>query len=494
MLKFKSFIKYLNEELTPEQKKEVSRWIRDPKALAHTDHFFGKGNDDHVEPLQGGNDKSEPHRAIERHLGHEIPHEDYKAGKTKDKYGREVKIGSMLQKSKADPKLVNQFANDSTRQLKSQNKLTVHVTRSAAGVAGQTSKGQSWEHESCKNFETGSNRDYLQHEVKHGTVVAYLKNHHGHELARATFQPYHNDRGQVVYRHNSYYGPKVKEFQDHVKGLEKRLSASHESNASTYKIHPNVYNDSGVHVTMHHDISNEHIDKALNDKDFDVRYAAAIHPNANAEHLHKALNDKKRYVRNAALLNPNATSEHIAKALNDEDWGVRYAAAANQNATSEHIDKALNDKNEYVRRSAAMHPNATSEHLHKALNDEDFGVRKCVATHPNATSEHIDKALNGKDSAIRLFAAQNPNANAENLHKALNDENLSVRNYAAKHPNANAEHLHKALNDKSEYVRMSAAEHANANAEHLHKALKDENSGVRYAATQNPNYNKIMGK
>ena len=45
MLTFKSFLRYsLTEELTPEQKKEVSRWIRDPKALAHTDHFFGKGN------------------------------------------------------------------------------------------------------------------------------------------------------------------------------------------------------------------------------------------------------------------------------------------------------------------------------------------------------------------------------------------------------------------------------------------------------------------
>jgi 2-oxo-4-hydroxy-4-carboxy--5-ureidoimidazoline (OHCU) decarboxylase len=383
MLTFKSFLRYsLTEELTPEQKRQVSTWERDPKALAHTDHFFGKGNDDHIEPLQGGGDKSEPHRAIERHLGHEIPHEDYKAGKTKDKYGREVKIGSLLQKTKADPKLVQQFANDSTRQLKSQNNLTVHVTRSAAGVAGQTSKGQSWENESCKNFEDGSNRQYLENEVKHGTVVAYLKNHHGHELARATFQPYHNDHGQVVYRHDSYYGPKVKEFEDHVKGLEKRLSASHEPNASFYKIHPYVYNDSGVLTTMHHDIPNEHIDKALNDKDFDVRAAAARHPNANAKHLHKALNDENVYVRRAAAAHPNANAEHLHKALNDEDWSVRYAAAANPNANAEHLHKALNDE-PYVRRAAAAHPNANAEHLHKALNDKNVYVRRAAKNNPN---------------------------------------------------------------------------------------------------------------
>jgi hypothetical protein len=472
MLRFKSFIKHLNEELTPKQKKQVSKWERDPKALAHTDHFFGKGNDDHVEPLQGGNDKSEPHRAVEHHLGYEISHEDYKAGKTKDKYGREVKIGSLLQKTKADPKLVQQFANDSTRQLKSQNNLTVHVTRSAAGVAGQTSKGQSWENESCKNFENGSNRDYLEHEVKHGTVVAYLKNHHGHELARATFQPYRNDHGQTVYGHDSYYGPKVKEFQDHVKGLEKRLSASHEPNvsASMYRIHSAVYNDSKIDTMMHPNVSAEHLHKALDDKeDVMVRIAAAKHPNANAEHLHKALNDESEY--------------------------VRAAAAGTRNANDEHIHKALNDEYQYVRAAAAGNPNANAENLHKALDDEDVNIRRAAARHPNANAEHLHRALSDKDSlVVRLAAAGNPNANAENLHKALNDKNEYVRAAAAEHPNANAEHLHKALSDKSADVREYAAKHPNANAEHLRKAMGDKDEFVRKAAKTNPNYKKLMGK
>ena len=468
MLTFKSFIKHLNEELTPEQKKQVSTWERDPKALAHTDHFFGKGNDDHIEPLQGGNDKSEPHRAVERHLGHEIPHEDYKAGKTKDKYGREVKIGSLLQKTKADPKLIQHFANDSTRQLKAQNNLTVHVTRSAAGVAGQTSKGQSWENESCKNFETGSNNHYLKHEVKHGTVVAYLKNHHGHELARATFQPYHNDKGQAVYKHDSYYGPKVKEFQDHVKGLEKRLSASHEPNTSIYEIHPDVYNDSRNRSTMHPNITSEHITKALDDENNSVRRVAANHPIANVEHLHKALNDESEYVRGAAALN--------------------------QNANAEHLHKALNDESEYVRNSAAMNRNANDEHITKALNDQDTWVRRVAAAHPNANSEHFHKALNDKDENVRHAAAANPNANSEHLHRALSDESQDVRRAAARHPNANAEHITKALNDQDTRVRRNAAGNQNANAEHIHKALKDKDLQVRRAAKNNPNYNKIMGK
>jgi HEAT repeat protein len=410
MLTFKSFLRYsLTEELTPEQKKQVAKWPRDPKALGHTDHFFGIGNDDVTEPLQGGSDKSEPHRAVERHLGHEISHEDYKAGKTKDKYGREVKIGSMLQKSKADPNLIQQFANDSTRQLKSQNNLTVHVTRSAAGVAGQTSRGQSWEQDSCKNFEDGSNRDYLKHEVKHGTVVAYLKNQHGQELARATFQPYHNEHGQVVYRHDSYYGPEVKEFQDHAKDLEKRLSASHEPNESIYRPNPKVYNDTGVERMMH--------------------------PNTSAEQLHKALHHKNPEVRIAALKHPGANAEHITKGLNDKSVQVRRAAISSRKANAEHIHKALDDKDIRICMNAASHPNATSENLHKALNNKDDNVRMYAASHFNANAEHIDKALNDESAFVRQIAASHPNATSENLHKALNDKNPNVRYAATKNPN-----------------------------------------------------------
>jgi len=341
MLSFKTFVR-LNEELTPEQKQTVSNWERDPKAIAHTDHFFGKNNDDKIENLKGGIDKSEPHRAVERHLGHEISHEDYKSGKTKDKYGREVKIGSMLKKTKADPKLINQFSNDNTRQLKKQQGLTVHVTRSAAGVAGQTSSGQSWENQSCKNFEGGSNREYLRHEVRHGTVVAYLKNHHGHELARQTFQPHHRGDGKVVYKRNSYYGPKHAEFEKHGEDLEKRLSASHKPSSKIYSIHPEVYNDSDYSKTLHPNATTKHIAHALKDKDFEVRETAILHPNATPEHITHALKDEDHYVRIAAVQHPKATPEHITHALKDENRDV--VLAASKHATPEQILSAAKQR------------------------------------------------------------------------------------------------------------------------------------------------------
>lgn len=487
---FRKLKNMLSEELTPEQKQQVAKWPRDPKATSHTDHFFGSGNDEVNEPLQGGGDKSEPHRAVERHLGQEIHPDDYKAGKTKDKYGREVKIGSLLQKTKADPKLVNSFANDSTRQLKRESKLSVNVTRSAAGVAGQTSRGQSWEDESCKNFETGSNRHYLKPEVKHGSVVAYLKNHHGHELARATFHPHHDENGNVVYRHNSYYGPQVKEFQDHIKGLETRLSHPNAPTDSVYKIHPEVYNDrgSGHELTLHPNVKSEHLDKLLDHTDKTIRLAAINHPNTTSEHIHKALKDKDSAVRASAASSQNATPEHIHKALSDKSLQVRRTAADNENASPENIHKALNDKDFEVRRDAASHRNASAENIHKAMDSDDYRIRLApLHRNSNASEEHIDRGLNDSHDWVRKEAAAHPRASALQLHKALADTEYGVRQAAALNPNATAEHLHKALDDKDTYVRMAAARNQNAKGEVLDRAFNHSDHGVREVAARNPN-------
>lgn len=178
--------------------------------------------------------------------------------------------------------------------------------------------------------------------------------------------------------------------------------------------------------------------------------------------------------------------EHLDKALNDENEDVRKAAARNPNATKEHLDKALNDKEWSVRRLAAIHPNATKEHLDKAINDEDEDVRKAAAGHPNATKEHLDKAINDPEYNVRSRAAEHPKATKENIDKALNDNHWHVRMVAAGHPNATKENIDKALSDNNEYVRSVAAGHPNATKENLVKAIDDEDWTVIEAAKNNP--------
>jgi HEAT repeat protein len=495
MIKFKQF---LLEYLTDEQRKRFADVSMTDKARAWTDHFFGKDNDivhGEISTDAGHHEhKSEVHRAVERHLGQEIHYDDYRRGLIKDKYGREVKIGRLIK----DEKLRNAFASDPTREGSRKGNIFKTSTVRGIEVAGQTNskpdphhpKGHSWAQLSCKNVDNGLNKNYLENEIRHGTVVHRVHDHAGQEIYRATLQPHHNERGDIAYAVDSEYGIKNPIFTKSAHEVAKKLSGEYKP--GIFVKHPEVYNDNDISHILHPNANAEHLHKALNDKDWIVRLAAAIHLNATAEHLHKVLNDKDFLVRKAAASHPNANAEHLHKALNDEDIYVRKEAASHPNANAENLHKALSDEHPYVREFAVRNPNANAEHLHKALNDEDDFVRKFAASHPNANTEHLHKALNDEDIYVRKAAASHRNANAEHLHKALNDKNHFVRKAAASHRNANAEHLHKALNDKNWDVRKSAATNPNANAEHLRKALDDKNKRVREAVKKNPNYKRYF--
>jgi hypothetical protein len=237
----------VDEYLTSDEKAQVDQWERrTPQATKATDPFFGAGNDEINEPLVGG--KSDIHRAIEQDVGIEIPPESYKSGILKDKSGKQQRIGTLI----SEPSLRNAFKTDNTRKNVKTNDLSVTTTRSPHGVAGQTSHGQSWEQASCKNFNDGSKRHYLCQEVKHGTVVVYLKDKDGTELARATLQPYINKQGVYQYRLNGFYGDKNSTFVKYIKHLEQKLSHEH-SGDGRYDIHPEVYNDSGNRYTLPYD-------------------------------------------------------------------------------------------------------------------------------------------------------------------------------------------------------------------------------------------------
>jgi hypothetical protein len=173
MLRFKQFL----EALTPEQEKTVNSTYpeQEPKIKEHLDKYFGKGIEDKYEPVETSDEKSKTHQDIENHLGKEISLTDYRQGVTSDKYGRKTKLGGILNATNAPEELKRDFENDPSRQAKNEEDLTIRTTRSKTGVAGQTSGNQSWEDESCKNFETGSNRSYLPDEYEHGSVVTYLQ-------------------------------------------------------------------------------------------------------------------------------------------------------------------------------------------------------------------------------------------------------------------------------------------------------------------------------
>jgi hypothetical protein len=253
----------LDEYLTPGEEAKVAKWKkRTPQATKATSHFFGGDEiEDIYRPLVDLDGKSEVHAAIEQDIGIPISSDDYKKGMVKDKDGKQIRIGSAI----SDPKLRNAFKVDPLRmeQPTKAASRNVRITRSPTGVAGQTSHGQSWEGHSCKNFNDGSNRHYLCHEVEHGTVVAYLTDKEsGEEIARGTFQPYTNKEGNYMYKLDSYYGENNAQFKKYLKQLEKELSQPH-SGSPVYSIHPDVYSDSGVEKSLSYDANYEDYKNAL---------------------------------------------------------------------------------------------------------------------------------------------------------------------------------------------------------------------------------------
>ena len=405
----KSFKQYLLEYLTDKQRTKFADVKMTDKARGDTDHFFGAGNDHIKEPLKSyDHDKSEVHTAVERHLGKDITTSDYAKGLTQDKHGRGARIGRMI----SDKGLQTQFANDNTRAGTKQPQQHYTTTVRGTEVAGQTNsapnaehpKGHSWGNQSCKNIDDGSNRRYLEPEIKHGTVVTRVHDHAGQEIYRATLHPHHNEEGHVAYAMNGEYGVKHPSFTAHAHDVASRLSGEPKGGLS-HKIHPEVYNNGVVNKILHPNSTSEHIHTALKDEDWSIQMAAARHPNATTDHITTALKNIVSTVRKTAIQHPKATPEHITTALKDDNSDVRASAIQHPTATAEHITTALKDISPDVRQAAIKHPNSTSEHIHTALKDKDWSVRLSAIEHPAATSAHINTALKDDNTYVR-WAAQ----------------------------------------------------------------------------------------
>jgi hypothetical protein len=464
MLSFKNFL-LLREELNDRQKEEVSKWPRDPKAIAATDHYFGKDNDDITTPLEGTQDKSEIHKKVEEHLGREISIENYRKNTTTDKHNRTTGVSKLIK----DPKLLQDFNNDNTRQGNKYTGLSIHTTRSAHGVAGQTSSGQSWEDESCKNFETGSNRKYLKPEVKHGTVVTYLKDHTGKEIARAALHPHHNNEGHVAYALNSYYGIDHADFKEHIDQLSQDLSGPHKGGNLTYKIHPDVYNDMSHQTILHTGISETGLKniQSKHPNDLSIQRLIFNHPNVTSEMLHDGIKSNNLDKAVLAVTSSRLTRDHIDTALKHGSAAVREAAMDNPITSRTQLHTALKDVSEDVRNAAMMHPKINKTHISAVLNDETNSnnpfIRQQAVKHKSATEDHINQGLADQKYSVRLAAIRNENATPNNITKALNiksdgqgDNDVylkRIHHTAINHPNANKTHFEMGLNHPNATIR-----------------------------------------
>lgn len=410
MLKFSQF---LNEYLTDEQRQRYENVEMKDKAREDTDHFFGAGNDLIREPIKGFEpDKSEVHRAIERHLGQTFSIDDYKNGMIRDQEGRKVTIPSLIK----DKQLKHQFNQDNTRTNRGRGHTHYVTVVRGTEVAGQTNsapdanhpKGYHWGNASCKNVDNGTNRHYLSKEIENGTVVVRVHDHDDKEIYRATLQPHHNKEGDTAYAVDSEYGLKHPLFTRHAHDVVARMSKDYKPGLFTKNAA--VYNDNNFKHILHPLTTSEQLDQLVEDGNDKVRDAVAAHQNTSAKALHKILDADNEFLHMSVIDSPNIDADHLHKILTNADHFDQFTqvqALLHPKITGEHISTVLNKNTDpYVRQRALMHTRAHTGHIEQALKDPSSAVRAQAVAHPAVTKNQLQQVIaNDSDPAV-VNAAQ----------------------------------------------------------------------------------------
>lgn len=519
----------LKEYLTPEQEERYSRVPVTPGVKQMTNHFFGEGNDSIREEIPNYNfDKSEVHRSIERHLGQDIEIDDYIKGHAKDKYGRKVRIGALLNDSfrkakneteKADiQKLQNSFTSDNSRAGRRATTRPYMTIHRGTQVAGQTNgaatathpQGHSWAGQSCKNIDTGSNNNYLSQEIKAGTVVVFAHDHTGQEIYRATLQPHFedsDDKSQYpntitrhIYVRDSEYGVKNQAFTRHADDIAKRLSSPVQEGDEDkeFRIHPSVYNDSG-NITNHHPaLSEDTLLKSAKEaaqrldnsqspfednesgkkktKTF-VKVAQRMTMNyqtspAAISTLHKVVSgldnhigvDVKTHLLQLIVRHPNASSE-----IHEYEMR-RVPTIRDENSPQKGTRQAFGDDARelfHIKNDIFYNGNVAPEIYHMAVEPEAYGIHY----KPEQFQTHIANTPEAMDSGMKAYKY-------ELARRAITMDKKSklprdVIERAARHPNGR--------------VRATAMSHRKADDAIFDIGIGDRNVGTYENILSNPN-------
>lgn len=440
----------LLEALTPEQREEVDNW--DQPHHKFSDHAFPSPSHSRVSVDLGSVGKGEHEDEISGHLSkHGYTMHDYREGLAKDKFGRLVKIGKALGKTGGDH-LLTKFTGDPVRQQKSgHSDLHVVISRHPYDVAGMTSKGHSWEHQSCMNFEDGQNRRYLPSDVEAGTHVAYLTHKDDHEIerpvARIALKPFTSRPGgsKILRPERRVYGNAPSSFESTIDGwANKHFPADPEK---IYKKHSSVYDDSNQgaifgrrtlaksaetgevdHIqgalNQHHDLTKEEIEPVV--KNFpniaaEYRNLHPDHVNWIAQSAH--VDQEPREVRLAHYALLKTHSEKLSKdgyaAIRDQfDKHAKSGRAPGHYANELH-KLILNHPHADPLQSIEVmkHPHADVAPSPAKYLGQDLRKSSPHVNHPDLLAHVFANAHT--DTQLLNDIASNPHLTPDNLHKVF---------------------------------------------------------------------------
>lgn len=404
---------FLREALSDDDKKKVDTWKKGSNSFS--DSLFG-GPDEDKNTFQRRHfayqhsDESPIKAQIQSHFdSHGLEIADYRAGLVKDKIGRKVAIGGKLRDTKADPTLIQKFANDPVRKSKGRDDLQILISRHPHDVAGMTSKGQSWCDSSCMNFQSGSNRHYLQNDLQHGTHVAYLvpKGDDGHPeraVARVAIKRHVSGDGQhfTLHPENKIYGEAPPSFLTQVQDI---LDREHNESQpfGTYTKERDVYNDTGSYKQYH---VGKDWEKALAHDHPAMQAAGIKHRDVPSEVLDKALDPDSgmsQVVSTGVFSNPNHRSRHVEMGLSSPHWQTREAAISSIWALPSHHERVWETGDPTMKVASLGNPGAPRHIIQKGLEHHNTDFIKAAFENPSLDQTHIEHILRNYSPSSEIY-------------------------------------------------------------------------------------------
>ncbi|MEH1934639.1 MAG: hypothetical protein V7L14_13150 [Nostoc sp.] len=221
-----------------------------------------------------------------------------------------------------------------------------------------------------------------------------------------------------------------------------------------------------------------------------VRVLVASHHNITQDSLDKLIDDRNPEVRAAALANPKL----------DSMLREQLASLENPNLSSLDLRELANSEHTAVRAKVVRHPNVDGSILTKLAHDKLI-VRLAVAKHPKTPAEILTRFTEHPDRRLPLAVAQNPGAPKDLLIQLatqpavrggfhFNPLNLSaVKSLLTQEPEAAIPFLDRCLKfpDRPSFSRFLVLMNPHIPSSFLARYYKSWFWPERYAIAQNPN-------
>lgn len=526
----------LKEALTQQEKGEVDSWSRGDYSFS--DHAFG-GDKTQLRTVIPVESERTAHPDVVDHLSqHGYKISDYDKGLARDANGREMKIGKVLEKTKAPNKIFSAYENDPNRSALGKtasqfpsSDLQVVISRHPHDIASM-STDRGWE--SCMNMRGGCNSHYLSRDVQEGTHVSFLTKKGDdtaeEPLARIAIKPFYGDQTsrKILHPEGRIYSTE-NGFDSRFTGAVRKWTEQNfpKGDKEVFKKSKDVYDDDGerevgtmeamlnhpsdnvrakAYQKYSHKITPEHIERTLS-RSFSgaEREAALSHPKTSSEVLDREWDKTDDYAKRHILKNPNAPQRAFSEGMK-LGTSARMIIAQNPSAPKEVLHELLHSRDEVVASHASYNPSTTRESRLSAFSDEKVPINTKVALvnydHFNAVdrvfkARHLESVM--KDVVEEPYAEdhtasmmQHVNATPKMFEMVLNSPN---RKASINIMNRNPENISKdgwrsAINNDNKDVRNAAIE-ATPHAEH-HKEIYETHSSnpvsssVRDSISRNP--------